>query len=81
MDDRYDLLPLQIIVTIIALVLFVDEIGMVFPELATTFPAGWLLGDLSAFHIEPFHHWMLGPILLVFVWFILPLIKMRDRQR
>ena len=26
---------------------------------------GWLLGDWSAFHVEPFHHWMLGVVLLI----------------
>ncbi len=38
------------------IILIIDELGFLMPGVRM----GWLLGDLSMFHIEPFHHWMLG---------------------
>lgn len=37
-------------------ILFIDEIGF----WMTGVPTGWLLGDWSSLHIDPFHHWMWG---------------------
>lgn len=28
-------------------------------------PYGGFIGDLSEFHVEPFHHWMLGAVMVV----------------
>ena len=41
---------------VIGAILFFDEIGF----WLTGIPTGWLLGDWSVLHIEPFHHWMWG---------------------
>lgn len=79
-DETRDLLLLQIILTIIAAVLFLDEIWMVLPELGIGSP-GWILGDWSWLHIEPFHHWMWAPVLIVFAWIILPIYKTWEGQR
>ena len=61
---------LGLLVVIFGLLLVLDEIGMAFqfffewpyPPFP---PSGWLLGDLSAWHIEPYHHWMLGAPLIL----------------
>jgi len=48
-----------IIIFIIGLVLFIDELWMF------GVPFGPILPDMSVLHIEPFHHWMLGVLLMV----------------
>lgn len=40
----------------IGIILFFDEIGF----WLTGVPVGLILGDWSALHIDPFHHWMWG---------------------
>lgn len=45
-----------IFLMVIGSILFIDEIGF----WLTGIPVGWLLGDWSALHIDPFHHWMWG---------------------
>ncbi len=47
-------------------ILFLDEITMVFPFLIDMGVRDRFLGDLSAFHIEGFHHWEFG-VFLIFV--------------
>jgi hypothetical protein len=82
--SEHDNLLLKIILSGVAFLFFLDEIWMVFPELGIGYP-NWILPDLSAFHISifgfDFHHWMLTPVILVFVWIILPLIKTWRTQR
>lgn len=63
-------LCLQLLLTIVAVVLIVDEAWMLIPGFG--YP-GWLIGDWSWMHVEPFHHWMLGVAMLVFIWVIWPL--------
>ena len=46
-----------LILIIIGLVLFFDEIWMVGVPIGSS---GWLIGDWSFIHVEPFHHYMLG---------------------
>jgi len=53
-----------IIIFIIGLVLFMDEIWMVLPWLNIGAP-GWLIGDWTWAHVEPFHHWMWGALLML----------------
>jgi hypothetical protein len=38
----------------VGLILVLDELGN-----------GWILGDWSFFHLEPFHHWMLGVLMTI----------------
>ena len=45
-----------IVMMLIGAVLFVDEIWM-FMDIGYN---GWLLGDWSVLHVDPFHHWMWG---------------------
>lgn len=55
---------LGLLIIIIGLLLILDELALVFPFYP--FPlSGWLLGDNGVFHIEPFHHWMLGVPLII----------------
>jgi hypothetical protein len=55
---------LGVLIIIFGLLLILDELALIFPYLPVP-PSGWLLGDLSAFHVEPYHHWMLGiPLIL-----------------
>lgn len=68
MNDRR--LCIQLALTIFAVMLIADEAWMLIPGFG--YP-GWILGDLSAFHFEPFHHWMLGIAGLVFIWILWPL--------
>jgi hypothetical protein len=60
---------LPIITFSVGLVLFLDELWMFIPGL--THP-GWYIGDWTAYHIEPFHHWMLGIVLMggsgIYIW-------------
>ena len=44
------------------LILFIDEIWMFIPWIGHS---GWLIGDWSFLHVEPFHHWMLGLVMIV----------------
>ena len=55
---------LGVFIIIIGLLLILDELALVFPFWPFP-PSGWLLGDLSAWHIEPYHHWMLGAPLIL----------------
>lgn len=48
---------IALILIVVGLVLFIDEIWMFVPWLGSP---GWLIGDWSWMHVEPFHHWMLG---------------------
>lgn len=58
--DTYERLALAqnigTIMMMIGFTLFIDEIGF----WMTGIPVGWLLGDWSVLHIDPFHHWMWG---------------------
>lgn len=55
---------LGLLFMIFGLLLILDELALIWS--AWPFPpSGWLLGDLSAWHIEPYHHWMLGGLLLL----------------
>ena len=69
MNDRMILL----IALAIGLVLFLDELWMVAPEIGVGSP-GWLIGDWTWAHVEPFgfdyHHWM-GGIVLALVCIVL----------
>jgi len=49
----------------VGLILFLDEITMVFPFLIDMGVRDRFLGDLSAFHIEGFHHWEFGVLLML----------------
>lgn len=49
---------------IIAVVLIIDELWMF------GVPIGPILPDLSPWHIDPWHHWMLGALLLAVVFFM-----------
>ena len=49
----------------LGLVLFLDEAYMFGNDF------GGFLGDWSAFHIEPFHHWMLGLLLIAVSTFLI----------
>lgn len=51
-----------IVAVIVGLVLFLDEIWMFIPGLGWP---GWLIGDWTWMHVEPFHHWMLGVVLVI----------------
>lgn len=53
---------IALILVIVGLVLFLDEIWMFIPFGSP----GWLIGDWSWLHVEPLHHWMLG-VGMVFV--------------
>ena len=57
---------LLVIGFIVGFILFLDEITMVFPFLIDMGVKDRFLGDLSAFHIEGFHHWYFG-VFLIFV--------------
>lgn len=50
---------------VVGLILFLDEIHMVFPFLIDLGIKGGFLGDLSQYHIEPFHHWQFGVLLMI----------------
>lgn len=47
------------------LILFIDEIHMVFPFLIDLGIKGGFLGDWSAYHMEGFHHWQFGVVLMI----------------
>lgn len=55
---------LGLLIMIFGLLLILDELALIWPHWPFP-PSGWLLGDLSAYHIEPYHHWMLGLPLLI----------------
>ncbi|MFX0121904.1 MAG: hypothetical protein ACFE9A_21135, partial [Candidatus Hodarchaeota archaeon] len=74
MSSKRNLLLLLFgIVFIIGLILVIDEIRIVpFLEEITPFldDIGFperILPDLSAFHIEPLHHWQFGVVLMIFM--------------
>lgn len=48
-----------IILFIIGLILFIDELWMF------GIPFGPILPDMSMLHVEPFHHWMWGILLMI----------------
>lgn len=48
-----------ILLIIIGLVLIIDELWMF------GIPSEPILPDMSEYHVEPFHHWMLGAVMLV----------------
>jgi uncharacterized membrane protein YfcA len=50
------------VIIIIGLVLFLDEIWMLFPFIGWP---GWLIGDWIWLHMPPFHHWMFGVVLII----------------
>ena len=50
----------------VGLILFLDEITMVLPFLIDIGVRDRFLGDLSAYHIETFHHWQFGVLLMIF---------------
>ena len=50
---------------IFGFILFIDEIHLVFPPLADYGIVGGFLGDWSAFHIEPFHHYHFGIFFMI----------------
>lgn len=50
---------------ILGLLLFLDEITMIFPFLVEFGIHDRFLGDLSAYHIERFHHWQFGVVLML----------------
>ena len=50
-----------LVLFVIGLVLLLDEIWMFGIPLGSP---GWLIGDWSWLHVEPFHHWMLGVVLM-----------------
>jgi len=50
-----------VLLIIVGLVLFLDEIWMFGIPLGGP---GWLIGNWSFLHVEPFHHWMLGVALI-----------------
>ena len=63
---------------IIGLILFLDEITMIFPFLTQFGITDRFLGDLSAYHIEGFHHWQFGVFLMLvscFGFFLIHRIK------
>ena len=39
-----------------------DELWFFVPGIV---PHGWLLGDWSWIHVYPFHHWMLGVVMIL----------------
>lgn len=44
---------------LLGLVLLIDELWMF------GIPIGGLLPDMTEYHVEPFHHWMLGIVLIL----------------
>lgn len=50
---------------ILGLLLFLDEVTMIFPFLIEFGIQDRFLGDLSAYHIEGFHHWQFGVALML----------------
>ena len=53
---------IALLIMMTGLVLFLDEIWMFVPWLGWP---GWLIGDWSWMHVEPFHHWMLGAAMVL----------------
>ena len=47
---------------VIGTILFLDELWFFVPGIV---PHGWLIGDWSAFHVYPFHRWMVGVVMMV----------------
>ena len=43
------------------LILILDEIWMFGVPIGSP---GWLIGDWSWMHVDPFHHWMLGVVMV-----------------
>ncbi|MHA1215417.1 MAG: hypothetical protein ACTSR2_06130 [Candidatus Hodarchaeales archaeon] len=62
---KYMVSVLLVIGFLVGLILFLDEIHMVFPFLINMGIKGGFLGDLSQYHIEPFHHWFFGVLLII----------------
>lgn len=54
--------PLTLLFVLLGAVLIIDEIWIFLPGLGSP---GWILGDWSAWHVEPFHHWMFGAALMI----------------
>lgn len=56
---------------IIGLLLFLDEVTMIFPFLVEFGIKDRFLGDLSEYHIEGFHHWQFGVFLMLLCGLVL----------
>jgi putative Mn2+ efflux pump MntP len=57
-----------LLLIVIGTILFLDELWFFAPGIV---PHGWLIGDWSMFHVYPFHHWMVGVIMMVVgLWFL-----------
>ena len=55
----------NILLLFIGAILVIDELWMF------GIPVGPILPDLSAWHVEPFHHWMVGLVMIVLGLFFL----------
>jgi hypothetical protein len=51
-----------LLLIVVGTILFLDELWFFVPGIV---PHGWLIGDWSSFHVYPFHHWMLGVVMIV----------------
>jgi len=57
-----------LLLVVIGTILFLDELWFFVPGIV---PHGWLIGDWSMFHVYPFHHWMLGVVMIVVgIWLL-----------
>ncbi|MHA2202938.1 MAG: hypothetical protein ACW991_04560 [Candidatus Hodarchaeales archaeon] len=68
---------IQLILFLVGFVLFYDELWMF------GIPLGRILPDLSPFHIEGFHHWMVGLslMLVIIIHFIFSRIIQKTEQK
>ena len=66
----------KLFLTIVCVILIVDEAWMLIPGFG--YP-GWLIGDWSWMHIDPFHHWMLGAFGLLVLWVLWPMFLEGDK--
>ena len=66
--NRTDRLKLRLLImsaVIIGAILVIDELWMF------GIPIGPILPDLSQWHIEPYHHWMVGVALLSMISYLI----------
>ena len=65
-------LLVSVSVIVIGLILFLDEIWMFFPGVGSP---GWLIGDWSQMHVNPYHHWIwgIGMVIVGIMWLFLAL--------
>lgn len=68
-NTNWTMLCFSMLIFFTGLILFLDEVWMFNPAIGH---AGWILGDWSWLHLEPFHHWMLGVIFMIVA--IIPII-------